>query len=113
MTWGSTCKDDVAGVEETCCPLGKKMIGCMGADCMKLSMAMEKVEGKSLEDYEKMGKSCPDAGMPATADVEAEVEAAKTVGAPESATPATTDFAAPGQVMSALAMVAAVVALFA
>jgi hypothetical protein len=107
---------------EACCPLGKKMISCMGSDCYTISLAMQsmtaekadasaedKKEAKdSLEMIDKYRTTCPDAGLPSAAAVSATASEGKVSSGAAAGDSA--DFATPGQTVSVLAMAAVMAA---
>lgn len=113
-TWDSMGCDKADGITEQaekCCPIGKKQIDCIGADCMVLTMAMDKVKGESTATMEASRKACPDAGIPSDAQVDSTASSGSLAPPPaESDQGSPADFAAPGQTFSMLAMAAATAA---
>jgi len=105
--------------KDACCPLGKKMISCMGSDCYTIQLAVqsmqaekegateeEKKEAKAeMEMTDKYRTKCPDAGIPSAAAVSATASEGKVSTTGDSA-----DFATPGQTVSVLAMAAVIAA---
>jgi len=106
-------------VKEACCPLGKKYISCLGAECYKINLALQAIEAEStdpekpaeekeqakagLEITNKYRTTCPDAGIPSAAEVSA-------AGSGGSGDADSADFATPGQTVSVLAMAAVITA---
>jgi hypothetical protein len=105
--------------KEACCPIGKKLVSCIGSDCYTLSLAMQSMRAESADaeekkaakaEMEKMDKYrtiCPDAGMPSAAAVSATASEGK-VSSGDSGD--SVDFATSGQTVSVLAMVAVIAA---
>jgi hypothetical protein len=107
--------------KEACCPLGKKLISCMGSDCYTLGLARQSMIAESGKDEEdkkaakaemelqnKYRTTCPDAGIPSAAAVSATASEGK-VSSGDSGDSAA-DFATSGQTVSVLAMVAVIAA---
>lgn len=111
-TWEEKkCDHDVTA---DCCAAGTKLVECIGADCQTISMAMTKIRAdkgdagakKEVENMAKARTTCPDAGLPS----EKAVSATASEGEVSDGSTSETDFAAPGQTVSMLAMAAAIAA---
>merc|ERR1719158_1499808 len=93
MTWGGECepaskdKANLTEIKDKCCPIGKKIVDCIGAECIKLGEAAELLE-EAKEDHEghdhegedhheedkgmdNFREVCPDAGLPTEAEIKA------------------------------------------
>merc|ERR1719240_553296 len=116
MKWGEKC-EEVSSDTATCCPIIPKLIECLDSDCMTISMAMQKMkadagdadEKKELESTADAREACPDAGIPTADAISATATEGKVISGGGGGA-ATSDFAAPGQTVSLLAMAAALAA---
>eukprot|EP00746_Dinoflagellata_sp_MGD_P131892 gnl/MRDRNA2_/MRDRNA2_65629_c0_seq1.p1 gnl/MRDRNA2_/MRDRNA2_65629_c0~~gnl/MRDRNA2_/MRDRNA2_65629_c0_seq1.p1 ORF type:complete len:335 (+),score=66.50 gnl/MRDRNA2_/MRDRNA2_65629_c0_seq1:74-1078(+) len=87
------CEEDVT---ETCCPWAETLLGCMGAECLKLQSAMYKLGGdagdtnskKELEGIYKLANTCSKLDLPAS-DEEVDAIVTEKTSSGESEPPAT------------------------
>eukprot|EP00746_Dinoflagellata_sp_MGD_P152588 gnl/MRDRNA2_/MRDRNA2_83767_c0_seq2.p1 gnl/MRDRNA2_/MRDRNA2_83767_c0~~gnl/MRDRNA2_/MRDRNA2_83767_c0_seq2.p1 ORF type:complete len:253 (+),score=63.53 gnl/MRDRNA2_/MRDRNA2_83767_c0_seq2:30-761(+) len=84
------CKDNPT---EACCPVAKKLLGCVGKECTQLKMAAAKLSvdngggdadknAEELKFHFKLAKACPDLGLPSNdAEVAANIPDVESVKA--------------------------------
>lgn len=110
----SADKSKLAAVADTCCPLGKSLVDCYGAACMKLIVASMEFETDKPEEtvkFKNLRETCPDAGLPSEAEVKATIAGASGGGSGGSDGEAAGS--ASGLAASMVAIIATMVALFA
>jgi hypothetical protein len=112
------CDEDWATTDTaTCCPIAKKLLTCITKDCNTIQMAIQKMKAdegsaedkKEVEKSAEARKACPDAGIPSEAAVSATASKGK-ISSGDDTDADSADFAAPGQIVSMLAMAAVIAA---
>jgi hypothetical protein len=114
--WAKECephtqdKAKLTEIKDTCCPIGKKMVECMGEECMKLVAASAEFEENQGQEYDNLREVCPDAGLPTEAEVAATISSVK---AGDGSAGQSGDFATPSQSASVVGMAVTMAAFFA